>query len=410
MEMIKLLFVEALFAITTNKSRTLLTLLGIVIGIASVITVLAAGEGGKSIILKEFEGLSPTTLIILPNWQDRSLNSSFNIESMNKQDLTDLEKFGMHIISIAPTTSIRTIIRVEDVEKQLNVTGTNSNYINFVEYELESGRIITDEEVETQEKVAVVGYTIKEELFQGSKAIGKYITAFGVPVKIIGVLKRKEKTDTMSISNPDDGYNNVIIVPISLFQRLFGQDGDFEQVLCKANSIAEIPEAKKEILKILNRNHGKWEDRVSKFMVIGMKEQLDMINKVVGTVTIGVAVLAGIALLVAAIGIMNIMLVSVKERTKEIGIRKAIGAKVWQIRAQFLIETLILCGGGGLIGLGLAFTASKLIAHFAKWPVIIDPGTAIFAILLSIITGLLSGFYPAVRASRLIPHEALRYE
>jgi len=408
--MIKLLFVEAVFAITTNKSRTLLTLLGIVIGIASVITVLAAGEGGKSIILEEFEGLSPTTLIIIPNWQDRSLNSSFHIESMDNRDLKDLEKFGIHITSIAPTTSTRTIIRVGDVEKQLNVTGTNSNYINFVEYELESGRIITDEEVTTQEKVAVVGYTIKEEFFPGSQAIGKYITAFGVPVKIIGVLKRKEKTDTMSISNPDDGYNNVIIVPISLFQRLFGQNGDFGQVLCRAKSIAEIPDAKKEVLKILNRNHGKWEDRVSKFMVIGMKEQLDMINKVVGTVTIGVAVLAGIALLVAAIGIMNIMLVSVKERTKEIGIRKAIGAKVWQIRTQFLIETLILCGGGGLLGLGIAFTASKLIAHFAKWPVIIDPGTAIFAVLLSITTGLLSGFYPAVRASRLIPHEALRYE
>ncbi|RKX83706.1 MAG: transporter, partial [Spirochaetes bacterium] len=215
---------------------------------------------------------------------------------------------------------------------------------------------------------------------------------------------------TMSISNPDDGYNNVIIVPISLFQRLFGQNGDFGQVLCRAKSIAEIPEAKTEILKILNRNHGKWDNRVSKFMIIGMQEQLDMINKVVGTVTIGVAVLAGIALLVAAIGIMNIMLVSVKERTKEIGIRKAIGAKVWQIRTQFLIETLLLCGGGGLLGLGIAFAASKLIAPFAKWPIIINPGTAVFAVLLSIITGLLSGFYPAVRASKLIPHEALRYE
>ncbi len=408
--MIKLLFIEAIFAITTNKSRTILTLMGIVIGIASVITVLAAGEGGKSIILKEFEGLSPTILIIMLNWQDKSLNSSFGIDSMNKQDLKDLEKFGIHITSIAPTTSTRTIIRVGDIKKQLNVTGTNSNYINFVEYELESGRIITDEEVDNQEKVAVVGYTIKEEFFQGSQAIGKYITAFGVPVKIIGVLKRKEKTDTMSISNPDDGYNNVIIVPISLFQRLFGQNGDFGQVLCRAKSIAEIPEAKTEILKILNRNHGKWDNRVSKFMIIGMQEQLDMINKVVGTVTIGVAVLAGIALLVAAIGIMNIMLVSVKERTKEIGIRKAIGAKVWQIRTQFLIETLLLCGGGGLLGLGIAFAASKLIAPFAKWPIIINPGTAVFAVLLSIITGLLSGFYPAVRASKLIPHEALRYE
>ncbi len=408
--MIKLLFIEAVFAITTNKSRTLLTLLGIVIGIASVITVLAAGEGGKSIIMKEFEGLSPTTLNVMPNWQDKSLNSSFRIESMNQKDLSDLEKLGTYITSIAPITTFRTIIKAGDLEKQLTVTGTNSNYIDFVEYELETGRIITEDEVKSREKVAVVGYTIKEEFFPETEAVGKYITAFGVPVKIIGVLKRKEKTDTLSISNPDEGYNNVIVVPISLFQRLFGQSGDFRTILCRAISIKDIPKAKKEILNILNRNHGKWDNRVSKFMVIGMKEQLDMINKVVGTVTVGVAVLAGIALLVAAIGIMNIMLVSVKERTKEIGIRKAIGAKVWQIRTQFLIETLILCGGGGLLGLGAAYSASKLIAHFAKWPVIIDPGTALFAVLLSLATGLLSGFYPAVRASRLIPHEALRYE
>ncbi len=408
--MIKLLFVEAIFAISTNKSRTLLTLLGIVIGIASVITVLAAGEGGKSIILKEFEGLSPTTLIIMPNWQDRSLNSSFQIEPMNQQDLKDLEKFGTHITSIAPITSLNAVIRVGDMEKQITVAGTNSNYIDFVEYELESGRILTDDEVIYQKKAAVVGYTIKEEFFPDTEATGKYITVFGVPIKIIGVLKRKEKTDTISISNPDDEYNNVIVVPISLFQRLFGQDGKFREILCRAITISDIPEAKKEILKILNRNHGKWDNRVSKFMIIGMQEQLDMINKVVGTVTIGVAVLAGIALLVAAIGIMNIMLVSVKERTKEIGIRKAIGAKVWQIRTQFLIETLILCGGGGLMGLGIAYTASKLIAYFAKWPANCKTETASFAVLLSLLTGLLSGFYPAVRASRLIPHEALRHE
>ncbi len=408
--MIKTLFIEAVTAITSNKSRTFLTLLGIVIGIASVITVLAAGEGGKSIIMKEFEGLSPTSLIIMPNWQDRSLNTAFDIDPMTMEDLEDLEKYGVHISAIAPLDSRRTLIRAGSVEKQLSVTGTNSNYIDYVEYELHSGRILSDDEVISQEKVAVVGYTIQEEFFPGEEAIGKYITAFGSPIRIVGVLKRMEKSDTISISNPDDDYNNAIVVPISLFKRLFGGDGKYYQLLCKANSMEEIAEAKAEIFKILAKNHGKWDDRVDKFMIIGMQEQLDMINTVVGTVTIGVAVLAGIALLVAAIGIMNIMLVSVKERTKEIGIRKAIGAKNWHIQTQFLIETLILCGGGGLMGLGLSALAANLIGHFAKWPVIINPATAAFAVLLSLITGLLSGFYPAIRASKLIPHEALRYE
>lgn len=408
--MFKTLFMEAFIAVTSNKSRTFLTLLGIVIGIASVITVLAAGEGGKSIIMKEFEGLSPTTLNIMPNWQDYQYNHSFDIEPMTKRDLDDLEKMTKHVTSIAPISSMRSIIRVGDVEKQLSVTGTNSNYIDFVEFELESGRIIMEEEVYSQTKVAIIGQLIKDEFFAGRNAVGEYMSIFGTPVKIIGVLKRKEKSDTISISNPDDDFNNAIVVPISLFDRLFTRNNEFYTVLCRAKSIEAIPKAKKEILNILARNHGKWDDRVHKYMIFGMKEQLDMINTVVGTVTIGVAVLAGIALLVAAIGIMNIMLVSVKERTKEIGLRKAIGAKEWHIRTQFLIETLLLCGGGGLLGLGFAFAASYIIGYFAKWPVIINPGTAAFSVLLSLLTGLLSGFYPASRAASLIPHEALRYE
>jgi len=180
-------------------------------------------------------------------------------------------------------------------------------------------------------------------------------------------------------------------------------------VMAKATSIQDIPRARQEALRVLSRNHGKWDDRIDKFTVTSMQEQLDMINSVINKITIGVAVPAGIALLVAAIGIMNIMLVSVKERTRENGIRKALGAKQRHIRTQFLLETLILCGGG-LAGLGLSALAAVVIGHYAKWPVIIHPGTALAAIVLSLLTGLLSGFYPAARAAGLIPHEALRYE
>lgn len=408
--MIKLLFIEAVSAIVANKSRTFLTLLGIVIGIASVVTVVAAGDGGKAIIMKEFEGLSPTTLEIQVNWQDWSVNRALELEPMTQKDIDDLEKNTTKVLSIAPINSMRTLIQVGNVQKNLEVTGTNSNYVGFVEYELDSGRIITVDEVRKQEKVAIIGYTIKEEFFPYSDPVGQYMIAFGVPIRIIGVLKRKEKTDTISISNPDDGYNNVIVVPITIFKRLFGGDGDYWYVLSKATSIKDIPAAKEEIQKVLAKNHGKWNGVTSKFMISGMQEQLDMINKVIGTVTVGVAVLAGIALLVAAIGIMNIMLVSVTERTREIGIRKAIGAKASQIRTQFLIETLLLCGGGGIIGLALAFAATVAIGHFAKWPAVINWGTAFLSIGLSLATGLASGFYPATRAAKLVPQEALRYE
>ncbi len=408
--MIKILFAEAVSAIIANKSRTFLTLLGIVIGIASVVTVVAAGDGGKAIIMKEFEGLSPTTLQIMVNWKDWSVNRALQQEAMTQKDIDDLEKYTTKVRDIAPVNSMRTLIQVGDVQKNLDVTGTNSNYVGFVEYELDSGRIVTDDEVRRQEKVAIIGYTIKEEFFPDSDPVGKYMVAFGVPIRIIGVLKRKEKTDSISISNPDDGYNNVIVVPITVFKRLFGGQGDYWYVLAKAATIKDIPEAKDEILKVLAKNHGKWEGNMNKYMISGMQEQLDMINKVIGTVTIGVAVLAGIALLVAAIGIMNIMLVSVSERTREIGIRKAIGAKASQIRTQFLIETLLLCGGGGIIGLIVAWGATLAIGYFAKWPAVINWGTAVLSISLSLITGLASGFYPASRAAKLVPQEALRYE
>ena len=404
------LFKEAGSAVFSNKSRTVLTLLGIVIGISSVITVIAAGAGGRSIIMKEFEGLTPTALQIGVNWQAWSLNRSYRIDGITERDIADLKKYAPHLKAIAPIQQMNTLLRVGDREKQLDVTGTTEAYIEYVDVELYSGRIMTSEEVLRQEKLAVIGYSIKEEFFPNSEAIGEYVIAFGVPVKIIGVLEYKEKTDTVSLSNPEDTFNNAFVVPISLFSRLFGGDGNYWDVMAKAVSIEDIPKARVETLRVLSRNHGKWDDRIDKFAVTSMQEQLEMINTVISTITIGVAVLAGIALLVAAIGIMNIMLVSVKERTREIGIRKALGARESDIRLQFLIETLLLCGGGGLGGLGLSAVASVIIGKIASWPVILDPSTAAIAVILSVVTGLLSGFYPAARAAKLIPHEALRYE
>jgi len=401
---------EAVSSILSNKSRTILTLLGVVIGIASVVTVVAAGEGGKSIIMKEFEGFSPTSIQIYANWNEYHLDRTFKVEPMNDRDLADLEKFAPHLEAVTPLVNRRSVIRVGGIEKNLNITGTNQNYIDYVEYQLTSGRIITQEEVRNQAKVAVIGSLIKEEFFPWEDPVGQYMTIFGTPIRIVGVLAEKEKTDMISISNPDETYNNAIVVPISLFDRLFNQEGEYWFILAKATSIEDIPQAKKEALRVLARNHGKWNDRVDKFQAVEMQSQIEMINTVIGAITIGVSVLAGIALLVAAIGIMNIMLVSVKERTREIGIRKAIGAKKQHIMLQFLLETLLICGGGGLLGLALAFGAAGIIGHFAKWPVIFQGYTIVLSLSLSIITGLVSGLYPAGRAADLVPQEALRYE
>ncbi len=401
---------EAMNAIRSNASRTILTLLGVVIGISSVITVLAAGAGGKAIIMREFEGLSPTSLAIGPNWESFSANQSFRIDTLTNRDIDDLVRYAPHVTAIAPIVQMRTVIRTGDKAKQMAVTGTTEAYIEYVEFTLNSGRIISSDEVNRQEKVAMIGYGIREEFFPEGDAVGKHIELFGVPVLVVGVLDRKEKANTISLSDPDETFNNAIVVPVTLFKRLFGGNGEYWQVMGKAVSVQEIPRARREIIRVLDRNHGLWDDQYSKFAVTAMKEQIEMMTSIVGTVTLGVAVLAGIALLVAAIGIMNIMLVSVKERTREIGIRQPLPPQESHISAHFRLEPRIRCGGGGLAGLGLSAVAAQVIGALAKWPVIIDPQTAFIAVSLSLFTGLASGYYPAARAAKLVPHEALRYE
>jgi putative ABC transport system permease protein len=408
--MFKFILREAVSSILLNKSRTILTLLGIVIGIAAVITVVAAGDGGKVVIMDVFKGFSPTTLQILPNYRDLQQNSLFKITLITDKDMEDFVKNIPEIQSVTPIKQSRTLVRVGDVEKQLSVTGTTNSYIDFVEFKLDRGRVITQDEATNQEKIAIIGATIADEFFKGEDPIGKYIIAFNTPMQIVGVLERKEKADTISIMDTSAEYNNAIVVPIGVFRRMFGTDQGFQTVLAKAEDISSITQVRKKVIQILDRNHGKWDNRVSKYMVFSMDEQLALIDQTIGTLTLGVALLAGISLLVSAIGIMNIMLVSVKERTREIGIRKALGAQEDSIMLQFLIETILLCGGGGLVGLGLAFFASFLIGLIAHWPAVVRIETCVLAISLSVITGLFSGFYPASRAAKLSPQEALRYE
>ncbi|ADN02867.1 ABC transporter permease [Spirochaeta thermophila] len=407
----RLLLVEALQSLWAHPSRTILILLGVVVGLSAVIVVMAAGEGGKAIIMEEFQGMGPDTLIVQPNWAARSEGGSFRVEFLTPEDVADLERYGRFIRDVTPVVQLRTVLETRYAEKQLTVTGTTLSFINFWEFSLAEGRLITEEEVRTKEKVAIVGSLVAEELFPGGNAVGEYVRIAGEPVRVVGVLARKEKTYGVSLSDPDETFNNSVILPVYAFERIFSRrTQDYEVVFCKAVSLERVLEAKREILEILEKRHGRTADGLHKFMVVDMKTQIQMIDQVIGTITTAVAILAGIALLVAAIGIMNVMLVSVKERTREIGIRKAIGAKRRHVVVQFLLESLLVCGGGGLLGIGVSYLVAYLVGEWAGWPVLIDLKVVFFAFFLALATGMLSGVYPAGKAGSLMPHEALRYE
>ncbi|MEM5948296.1 ABC transporter permease [Spirochaetia bacterium 38H-sp] len=409
--MFKSIFLQALSSLRDHPSRTFLTLLGVIVGIAAVITVIAAGSGGKAIIMEEFRGMGPDTLIIQANWMELSLKRELKPEKLTAEDLEDLKKYAEKSKHFTPIIDMRAIIQVGKKQQELSVTGTTNEYINYVDIGLAEGRLISTEEVEKKKKVAILGADIAHELFPTASPLGKYIRISGEPVLIIGILLHKEKTYGVSLSDPDETYNKAIVVPVTIFDRIFNtRIRGYDMVFCKAKNLSDIAAAKKQILEVLSRRHGFWPGGAAKFMVTDMKSQLEMINNVTSTITTAVAILAGISLFVAAIGIMNVMLVSVKERTREIGIRKAVGAKRRHIMMQFLIEAILVCGGGGLIGIGAAFLAAKIIAKSAGWPVIIDNNVVALAFFLSLATGLISGLYPANKAARLIPQEALRYE
>lgn len=407
----RLLLIEAFQSLWVHPSRTILILLGVVVGLSAVIVVVAAGEGGKAIIMEEFQGLGPDTLIIQPNWMLAMETGISRVDYLSPEDVADLERYGRFIRDVTPIVERRAILKTRFAEKQLTVTGTTLSFISFWNFELAEGRLITPEEVRGKERVAIIGSLVAEELFPGRSAVGEYLRIADEPVRVVGVLARKEKTYGVSLSDPDETFNNAVVVPVYAFERIFKRRAQrYPLLFCKAVSLEKIVEAKREILEILDKRHGLSEAGAHKFMVTDMKTQIQMINQVVGTITTGVAILAGIALLVAAIGIMNVMLVSVKERTREIGIRKAIGAKRRHVVIQFLLEALLVCGGGGVLGIGFSYVIAYLVGRWAGWPVLIDLKVVAFAFFLALGTGVLSGVYPAGKAGSLMPHEALRYE
>jgi putative ABC transport system permease protein len=402
---------EAWLAIRTNRSRTVLTMLGIVIGVGSVIAVVGVGDGAKQVVGDLLGQFGSTSLIVYPNVTAiRESRGRYRFEEITREDIEAINERAPSVRAVTPEITMEAEMRAGEVSVTATLIGTMHQYLDTGRIRVARGRFLNDADDAYLRKVGVLGATLAGSLFPGADPIGRSVRVNNaMEVQVVGVLEPEEKSFISTVSDFDTSSNNRLFVPSSALSRMGGST----QILIlvgEAVSVERIPDATAEILAVLDANHGRWDAKVPKYAVQEMGQVLDMIDTATGALTAAISIIAGIALVVAGIGIMNIMLVSVKERTREIGVRKALGATQSSILNQFLLETLALCGGGGLLGVVFALAAIQVIAAATKWPALISWSTVQLAVILSLVTGLVFGLYPASRAARMDPVEALRYE
>ncbi len=401
---------EAWLAIRTNRSRTALTILGIVIGVGSVISVVGVGDGAKTVVGDLLGQFGSTSLIVAPNFTAiRESKGKFRFEEITRDDIDTINARAPAVASVTPQIQMNADVRSGDTSVKATIFGTMHQYLAGSKLALRQGRFLDEDDDTYMRKVGVLGHDLAASLFGTENPIGRFVKVNNlVEVEIIGVLEKEDKSFISTVSDFDTSNNNRLFVPSSAIERVGGSSQVYF-LTGEAKSVDTIDDAQQQILAVLDKNHGKWNGKVEKYIVQQMGQVIAMIDTATGTLTAAISIIAGIALLVAGIGIMNIMLVSVKERTREIGVRKALGARQASILNQFLLETLVLCGGG-LFGVAFAVAAIRVVAAITKWPALVSPGVIELAVILSLVTGLIFGLYPASKAARMDPVEALRYE
>ncbi len=393
-------------AILLNKTRTFLTMLGIIIGVASVIAMLAIGEGSKKSIQDSISSMGANMINIRPGAQmfggvrDQSETQSLKIADVKAiQDQADKVKY----VSPMVNASGQTIAGSNNWPT--SIYGVSPEYLAIREWELEDGGLFTAEDVRSSAKVVLIGKTVKEELFpNGEDPLGKMIRFKSIPFRVIGVLE--EKGENTFGQDQDD----LIIAPYTTVQkRILAQD-HLQSIVASSISEQDAEEAVNQITAILEASHQIPLTEDNDFNVSSQQEMLETFSSTSEMLTLLLVAIAGISLLVGGIGIMNIMYVSVKERTKEIGLRMAIGAKSRFILLQFLIESILISVGGGVIGVVTGISTSYFVGNTLGWPIVISSFSLIISFVVCTVTGVFFGWYPARKAASSDPIVALRYE
>ncbi|TSC75520.1 MAG: putative ABC transport system permease protein [Parcubacteria group bacterium Gr01-1014_30] len=397
---------ETVTALSSNKARSGLTILGIVIGIASVIAMISIGQGVSEQIKSSIEGLGSNLLTVMPGFiqPGRGVVSAGRgtAESLEQDDVEIIREID-GVVSVSPEVQRRFQV-VSETGNNTNtlVLGILPEYLEARNVFVQEGSFITDANVRALGRVVVLGPTVAEDIFSAQDPIGRTIRISGMNFKVIGLLQSK---GSAGFFNPDDA----VFIPLTTMQKVITGEDFLSAIAVSVASEDRMPLVQAEITQALAKKH-RVDPENPDFSILSQADIIGALTQVTTTFTIFLAAVAGISLIVGGIGIMNMMLTTVKERTREIGLRKAIGAKRCDISRQFLAEAVALTFLGGVLGIILGWAVSFAVSHFAGLATKVSPGAILLAFLVASAIGIIFGYYPAKRAAGLNPIEALRYE
>ncbi|MBI5235881.1 MAG: ABC transporter permease [Deltaproteobacteria bacterium] len=390
-------------AILANKMRTGLTMLGIVIGVAAIIAMISIGEGAKAQVVESITRFGTNSLRVRPGAARLGHIQTGAVETLTIEDADVIRASVADVAYASPAISGTYQVKYANKNSTTLITGTTPEYMTINNFPVDTGRLFDATDLKLVKRVAMLGTTVKKELFGDGPAIGSEIKVSGMSFLVIGVMQTKGQT---SWYDPDDQ----VFIPITTSQKRLSNQDHINDVYIQVATVDAIPKVKAEVEKLLRARHRIAADAESDFSIRDFSEFVRTLKQTVRTFSILLSGIAAVSLLVGGIGVMNIMLVSVTERTREIGIRMAVGARRADILRQFLIEAVSITITGGAIGVGLGMLISKFISWFGEWQTIITPYSVLLGFFFAVAIGIIFGIYPARKASLLDPIEALRYE
>ena len=400
------LFKVAAQSIAKNKMRTALTMLGIVIGVAAVIVMVAVGQGAQSQIQEQINNLG-SNMIVVTAGATTTGGVSQGAREFNRLSLEDYEKLEREaylLAGVSPVIQTRTQVIGPGGNWRTNINGVSAEYQAIRNWPTAQGTFFAPIDVRTYRRVAVLGVSVAENLYPGQDPVGQQIQLRDVPFTVIGVLARKGQTAS------GDDQDDVILVPYTTAETRLSGWQRIGQILANTYSTGDLVAAQQEMSLILRESHDIAEGDEDDFTIRNQNDLAEAAQGTTQVMSVLLAAIASVSLLVGGIGIMNIMLVSVTERTREIGIRMAIGARGSDVLTQFLVESVVMSLMGGVLGIAVGFGGAALLARLTGWSTVVAPEAVLVAVGFSAAVGVFFGFYPARKASSLNPIEALRYE